>query len=312
MPPTLPPRIVVKAKDAGLPLQRSVCVLNTGGTISMRANAEGALEPSPGYLARRMLEMPELRRPETPAVTLFELLPLVDSSDMGCEDWLRLAAIIEELYDDFDAFVVIMGTDTMAYCASALSFLLEDLAKMVVLTGSMLPLSDLFNDAQRNLVVSLVMAATLDVPEVCIFMVRPLSGGAGGGAGWPASRPAGLQADEQSSSAAGSRIESGRWRLLIDRVVLIRRANRRPFAASPALASLLADPPQDDQLLRGNRTVKSNSSGLDAFESPNYPALAKLETGIRLRRGAVLAQPKGRFRVHRELDTNVAVWRMVS
>jgi L-asparaginase len=229
--------IVVKARDS--PSQRAVAVLNTGGTIGMRANAEGALEPCAGYLATRMLELPELRRAETPAVSLFELLPLLDSSDMGSEDWLRVARTIEALYEDFDAFVVIMGTDTMAYAASALSFILEDLGKMVVLTGSMLPLADLFNDAQRNLIVSVVMAATLGVPEVCIFM--------------------------------------------------------------------------DDALMRGNRCVKSNNSGLDAFESPNYPALAKLETGIRLRRSAL--QPRaaagGRFRVHARLDTNVAVWRMI-
>jgi len=181
--------------------------------------------------------MQEMQRAETPATTLFELLPLIDSSDMNSDDWIRIASLIEALYHDFDAFVVIMGTDTMAYAASALSFILEDLGKMVVLTGSMLPLSDLFNDAQRNLVVSVVMAATLDVPEVCVFM--------------------------------------------------------------------------DDQLLRGNRTVKSNSGGLDAFESPNYPSIAKLETGIRFRRNAALALPKGRFRVHKSLVTNIAVWRMI-
>ena len=65
----------------------------------------------------------------------------------------------------------------------------------------------------------------------------------------------------------------------------------------------------DDQLLRGNRTVKSNSSGLDAFESPNFPPLAKLEIGIRVKAGLALAPPMGRFTVHTSLNTNVAVWR---
>ena len=228
---------IIKLRDPALLSQRSVAIINTGGTISMTANSSGALEPCPGYLAQRLSEMQEMQRAETPATTLFELLPLIDSSDMNSDDWIRIASLIEALYHDFDAFVVIMGTDTMAYAASALSFILEDLGKMVVLTGSMLPLSDLFNDAQRNLVVSVVMAATLDVPEVCVFM--------------------------------------------------------------------------DDQLLRGNRTVKSNSGGLDAFESPNYPSIAKLETGIRFRRNAALALPKGRFRVHKNLVTNIAVWRMI-
>ena len=65
----------------------------------------------------------------------------------------------------------------------------------------------------------------------------------------------------------------------------------------------------DDSLLRGNRTVKVNSGGLDAFSSPNYPPLAMLETGIRFRPSAVLDLPKGRFMVHGELETNIAVWR---
>lgn len=67
----------------------------------------------------------------------------------------------------------------------------------------------------------------------------------------------------------------------------------------------------DNVLLRGNRTKKMNSAGLDAFESPNFPPLARLETGVRFRAAAVLPQPKGRFRVHKPLETNIAVWRMV-
>jgi len=229
--------VVVKPRDPSLGDQRCVAVLNTGGTISMKANAVGSLEPSPGYLAERVCAMAEFRRADMPAVDLFELLPLIDSSDMGPEDWTRIAAIIESLYYEYDGFVVVMGTDTMAYCGSALSFLLENLHKPVVLTGAMLPLVDLFNDAHRNLIVSIVLASILDVPEVCIFI--------------------------------------------------------------------------NDKLMRGNRTVKVNSSGLDAFDSPNFPPLALLETGIRFRPHLCLPQPRGRFRVHKALSTAVAVWRMV-
>ena len=155
-----------RPSSAGPPL-RHIAVFNTGGTIGMKANEEGSLIPVPGYLAERMLCMPEFAREEMPAVTLFELLPLLDSSDMGPDDWVRIARAIDRFYMDYDAFVVIMGTDTMSYAASALSFVLENLSKTVIITGSMLPLSDLFNDAQRNLIVSLVMAATLEIPEVC-------------------------------------------------------------------------------------------------------------------------------------------------
>lgn len=203
----------------------------------MKPNDEGSLAPCAGYLAERMHAMSEFSRSEMPAVNFYEFVPLLDSSDMGPEDWIRIALLIEQVYHTYDAFIIIMGTDTMAYAASALSFIFENLSKMVVITGSMLPLSDLFNDAQRNLIVSIVMATILDIPEVTIFM--------------------------------------------------------------------------DDKLLRGNRTVKSNSSGLDAFESPNYPALAHLETGLRFRVNSTLSPPKGRFRVHTTLDTNVAVWRMI-
>jgi L-asparaginase len=91
----------------------------------MKANAEGALEPCPGYLAERLLTMPEFGRVEMPAASLYELLPLLDSSDMGPEDWARVAGLIDDIYHTYDAFVVIMGTDTMAYAASALSFMVR-------------------------------------------------------------------------------------------------------------------------------------------------------------------------------------------
>lgn len=115
--------IVIKARDGAMPNQKSVAVINTGGTIGMKANETGSLEPCPGYLAERMRTMPEFRRAEMPATSMFELLPLLDSSDMGPADWVRIAKLIEAVYFDYDAFVIIMGTDTMAYAASALSFM---------------------------------------------------------------------------------------------------------------------------------------------------------------------------------------------
>lgn len=226
---------VIKARE--LPSTRSVLIINTGGTIGMKRNAAGSLDSCPGYLLERVLDMPEFQRTEMPATSVVELLPLIDSSDMGPEDWDRIALTIGAAYWDYDGFVVVMGTDTMAYAASALSFMLENLGKPVVVTGSMLPISDLFNDAQRNLIVSVVIAGMLAVPEVCIFM--------------------------------------------------------------------------DARLMRGNRTVKINSDGLDAFDSPNTPPLATLETGIRLRSTLVLPPPNGRFFVHTALEKNIAVWRMI-
>jgi hypothetical protein len=99
--------------------------LVAGGTIGMKPNAEGSLEPCPGYLADRLVGMPEFSRAEMPAADLFEFSPLLDSSDMGPPDWAAIATLIETLYHTYDAFVVIMGTDTMAYAASALSFMVR-------------------------------------------------------------------------------------------------------------------------------------------------------------------------------------------
>jgi L-asparaginase len=73
------------------------------------------------------------------------------------------------VYFDYDGFVIIHGTDTMCYTASALSFMLENLAKPVVFTGSQLPLSNIYNDSRRNLVLSVIFAGFLDIPEVCVF-----------------------------------------------------------------------------------------------------------------------------------------------
>jgi hypothetical protein len=90
--------------------ERSVMVINTGGTIGMKLNALGALESCPGFLALRMADMHELQRADVPSLTLFELLPLLDSSNMGPREWVRIAELIAAHYFEFDAFVVVMGT----------------------------------------------------------------------------------------------------------------------------------------------------------------------------------------------------------
>ncbi len=100
--------------------------------------------------------------------------PIVDSSDMNPNKWIKLATIIEENYNNYDGFVVLHGTDTMAYTASAMSFMLQNLAKPVVFTGSQLPLSSLRTDGKENLITALDIASTYIydeaiVPEVCIF-----------------------------------------------------------------------------------------------------------------------------------------------
>ena len=105
-----------------------VLALLTGGTMGMKPNARGSLEPEGGYLAEQMRLMPELERKRMPAYEVVEYAPLLDSADMVPQDWRRIAQDIAQSHNQFDGFVVIMGTDTMAYCASALSFMLEGLS----------------------------------------------------------------------------------------------------------------------------------------------------------------------------------------
>ncbi|KAJ7272034.1 Asparaginase/glutaminase [Mycena haematopus] len=104
---------------------------------------------------------------------ILEWNPLLDSSNIETEDWIRLASEIEINYS-FDAFVILHGTDTMAYSASALSFLLEDLGKTVILTGAQIPLSQLRNDAVDNLMGALTIAGNYIIPECCLYFNHTL------------------------------------------------------------------------------------------------------------------------------------------
>lgn len=109
--------------------RRRVLIINTGGTMGMRPTAKG-LAPSAGYLSERIRCMEELASDALPLVEVLDFDPLLDSSDFEPSDWVAIARCIETHYLTFDGFVVVMGTDTLAYCASALSFMLENLAKV--------------------------------------------------------------------------------------------------------------------------------------------------------------------------------------
>ena len=134
----------------------------------MRKTADG-YAPLPGYLQELMARMPELESPSLPEYVVHEYEPLLDSANMGPSDWLEIAGDIHAHYADYDGFVVLHGTDTMAYTASALPFLLDGLAKPVILTGSQLPLCELRTDARENLVTALLIAADPRVTEVCLY-----------------------------------------------------------------------------------------------------------------------------------------------
>lgn len=153
---------------------KNILVIYTGGTIGMvKDKSTGALHP---FDMKKIYEaLPVLRELECRIDTI-QFDPIIDSSDMNAEVWLRLAALIGEKYDRYDGFVVLHGTDTMSYTASALSFLLENLAKPVIITGSQLPLGMIRTDGRENIISAVEIAANEQVPigEVCIFFENKL------------------------------------------------------------------------------------------------------------------------------------------
>lgn len=156
--------------------QSKVLLIYTGGTIGMFKNEEtGALE---AFDFEQLLNfMPELKRFDIQIDTLsFEP---IDSSAISPELWSRLVTTIEQKYENYDGFVILHGTDTMAYSASALSFMLENLRKPVIFTGSQLPIGQLRTDGRENLITSIEIAGAKNennpiVGEVCIFFQNKL------------------------------------------------------------------------------------------------------------------------------------------
>jgi L-asparaginase len=215
--------------------KKRVYIAYTGGTIGMQKR-KGSYAPSPLYLAKRMAAMPELHDQVMPDYDLHEYEPLLDSSNMRPRNWQMIADDIELNYNHYDGFVVLHGTDTMAYTASALSFMLENLAKPVILTGSQIPLAEVRSDARENLITSMLIAANYLIPEVCIYL--------------------------------------------------------------------------NSRLLRGNRSTKVSSTGFDAFDSPNLPALGQVGVEIALNKELILAKPKVYFRVQQLQNVQVAALRL--
>jgi L-asparaginase len=209
---------------------KRIHLVHTGGTLGM-SSEDGALQPGP-YLARLLEDVPELRRlAEVDVAILMNL----DSSSMAPVHWDRIAAHVHARMDAYDGFVVIHGTDTMAWTASALSFALRGLAKPVVCTGSQRPLRAIPSDARSNLVSAVDLAAR-DVPEVTILVGR--------------------------------------------------------------------------SLLRGNRARKASAERYDAFESPNYPALARIGLDVDLH-PTLVRRPSEPCRLVPGFDPSVAylpVW----
>ncbi|HYH55318.1 MAG TPA: asparaginase, partial [Anseongella sp.] len=147
-------------------------VIYTGGTVGMMHDADSQTLRPIGF-AEIKANFPELGRLNYEwQVHAFD--PPLDSSNMSLEIWARIASIIEESYPHYDGFVILHGSDTMAFTASALSFMLENLGKPVVLTGSQLPIGAIRTDARENIITAMEIAAArrgnkVMVPEVCIY-----------------------------------------------------------------------------------------------------------------------------------------------
>ena len=218
-----------------------VLLISTGGTITMvRDKSSGALVPADMETFKAY--MPELFAGEI-QVDIQAFHPLVDSSDVHPENWAKMAHMIYDHYDGYDGFVVLHGTDTMSYSASALSFMLENLNKPVVFTGSQLPVGVLRSDAKENLLTAIEIAAAKDengdaiVPEVTIYF--------------------------------------------------------------------------EDQLFRANRTTKRNAEHFSAFNSYNYPPLAKAGVHITYQPHLVhYSDPHLPLVLHTRYDCNVAVLKL--
>jgi L-asparaginase len=219
--------------------ETSILIIYTGGTIGMIADIDtGALIPF--NFDNINDQIPELSKFN------FDLgfhcfNPILDSSNMNPEVWIELAQIINNNYEDYDGFVVLHGSDTMAYTASALSFLLENLNKPVIFTGSQLPLGVLRTDGRENMITAIEIAAAKEedtpiVPEVSIYF--------------------------------------------------------------------------ENRLMRANRTTKYNAENFNAFVSGNLPLLADVGIYIKYNKNIILKPNFKKLKVHKHMDTNVAVLKL--
>lgn len=214
-------------------------LIYTGGTIGMREDPVD-LTLKPFDFEQILSEVPELGK-YTCRLDSYTFDPLIDSSDVEPSLWQSLAELIRDRYDEYDGFVILHGTDTMAFSASALSFMLDGLEKPVVFTGSQLPIGRPRTDGKENLISAVEIASAKDpdgramVPEVSIFF--------------------------------------------------------------------------DSVLIRGNRATKVNAENFDAFQSPNYPALAEAGINIRYNRRMIdYPAVYGRgFSIRSGLDTRVSI-----
>ena len=149
-------------------MRKKILIIYTGGTIGMMKTGNG-YAPQKESFHQLLDAIPELMAEGMPDWEIVDMDPLLDSSNIAVHEWNRIGSVIAEHYQQFDGFVVLHGTDTMSYTASALSFSLRNNSKPVILTGSQIPLCEIRNDARDNLITALLVAADSRVHEVCLY-----------------------------------------------------------------------------------------------------------------------------------------------
>ncbi len=215
-----------------------IMIIYTGGTFGMAHDAHGVLVPFDFSLI--LEHLPALRNLFLD-LTVISFDNPIDSSNIQPEHWQTIAAIVYENYNSQDGFVVLHGTDTMAFTASALSFMLPGLRKPVIFTGAQLPISEPRSDARENLITSLEIATAKKegkaiVPEVCIYF--------------------------------------------------------------------------GNELLRGNRSKKTESMHFDAFQSENYPPLAKAGVKIEFNETLIHSTNENKLKLLSKLDSSIAILKL--
>lgn len=145
-----------------------ILLINTGGTIGMTKTEHG-YKPDPKSFRDSLSEMPELKEGRICDFEIIDMDPLLDSSNMCVDDWNKIGSIVNINYKEYDGFVILHGTDTMAYTASALSFMFENLGKPVIITGSQIPICEIRSDGKDNLIAAMMIASGGVVNEVCIY-----------------------------------------------------------------------------------------------------------------------------------------------
>ncbi|MDC0249671.1 type I asparaginase [Flavobacteriales bacterium] len=214
-------------------MKKKILLVYTGGTIGM-VKDKGGKTLVPFNFNGLLKAIPELKSDEVDLENISIKNP-VDSSNMHPAIWIEIAEIIEANYTNYDGFVILHGTDTMAYTASAFSFILENLNKAVIFTGSQIPIGARRSDAKENLITAVEIAASGKVNEVCIYF--------------------------------------------------------------------------EDQLYKGNRTVKVNTEHFEAFKSPNYPILA--EAGVNIKYKSILERSGAQqLIVHKNYSDDVAILKL--